>query len=182
MFYESVRTVERMDTLDERILPLWLAATLVVATAIGLAVGVADALFVGVGAWLGPAAFVATMFLGSLYVVARYRTFRFEFDRDTIYIERGVFTRVRTGIPVTYVRRVDVRRGLFGRLVGLQRLVVYTVGSGRATVAVPGLSSDRATALQDRLQTGPMRRQAAIEPDGTIPQYDSSTTSDPASS
>lgn len=141
-----------MDALDERILLVWLLATLTVASTVGLAVGVADFLFVGVGAWVGPGAFIATTFLGSLYTGVRYRTFGFECSSDALYVEQGVFERVRTVVPLAYVRRVDVRRGPLERLVGLQRLVVYPAGSQAGTVTIPGLSADRATTLQDRLQ------------------------------
>lgn len=143
-----------METPDERILVIWLVATLAVASAIGVGVGVADALFVGVGAWVGPTAFVLATFLGSLYAALRFRTFRFECSQDTLYLERGVFVQVRSVVPVTYVRRVDVRRRPFERLVGLDRLVVYTVGSRRSTVTIPGLQTDRARTLQDQLRSG----------------------------
>lgn len=152
-----------MDTLDERILVIWLFVTLSVAVAVGLVVGVVDRLFVGVGAWLGPATFVSTTFVGSVHATACYRTYRFEFDSDTLYLERGVVTRVRTVVPVSTVYRVDVRRSPFERLVGLQRLVVYPDGPRSAAVAIPGLSDDRARGLQDRLRANPQRQTITAE-------------------
>lgn len=141
-----------MDSLDERILLVWLVATLAVASAIGVSFGVADALFVGVGVWVGPAAFVAATFFGSLYAALCFRAFRFECSRDAIYLERGVLSRVRTVVPLVYVHRVDVRRSPLERLVGLERLVIYTVGNRRACVTISGLSPDRATTIQDWLR------------------------------
>lgn len=153
-----------MESPDERILLVWLVATLAVASAVGLAVGVADRLYVGVGVWLGPAAFVAAAFGGSLYAAARFRAYRFEWGHDVLYLERGVVTQVRTVVPLAYVRRVDVRDGPFERLVGVQRLVVYADGPRNATVTVPGLSAERARRLQDRLRPGPERPEIAVEP------------------
>lgn len=152
-----------MESIDEQILLIWLAAALVVASALGLAVGVVDQLFVGIGIWLGPAVFIAATFLGSVYVGARYRTFKFECSPHALYLERGVFTRVQTVVQVASIRRVDVRRGPIERLVGLQRLVVHSAGTPSATVAIPGLSAERARTLQDRLQARSMRREIATE-------------------
>ena len=171
-----------MDTLDERILLIWLAATLVVASTLGLVVGIVDQLFVGTGVWVGPTAFVAATLTGSVYVSVRYRTFRFECGPDVLYIERGVFTRVQTVVQVASVLRIDVCRGPIEGVVGLQRLVVHSAGTPSATVAIPGLSADRAQTLQDRLQANPTWREIAAEPDRLSDQYGSSRTSDPESS
>lgn len=152
-----------MGTLDERILLVWLGATVCVTSIFGLAVGVADHLFVGIGIWLGPAVFVVTTFLGVCYDVLRYRAFRFECRPDALYLERGGFTHVRTVVPVADIRRVDVRCGPLERLVGLKQLVVYPVGGPSATVAIPGLSADHAYSLQDRLQGSLVGREMLAE-------------------
>jgi membrane protein YdbS with pleckstrin-like domain len=71
---------------------------------------------------------------------------------DAIYLERGVFTRVRTVVPFVRIQHVDSSRGPVERVVGLGRVVVYTAGSRGADVTVPGLTPSSADDLRERLK------------------------------
>jgi membrane protein YdbS with pleckstrin-like domain len=84
--------------------------------------------------------------------VARYRSWRYEVREDSLYLERGVFTRVRTVVPFVRIQHVDSSRGPLERVVGLASTVVYTAGSRGADVSVPGLTGDGADELRERLK------------------------------
>jgi membrane protein YdbS with pleckstrin-like domain len=71
---------------------------------------------------------------------------------DSLFLDRGVLTQVRTVVPFVRVQHVDVSRGPVERALGLATVVVYTAGSRGADVAVPGLTPDRADDLQRRLK------------------------------
>ncbi|MFC6717615.1 PH domain-containing protein [Natrialbaceae archaeon GCM10025810] len=158
-----------MERLDPRVRLVWLVAALV-RGAIAAAILVGGATIVRSRELLGstPQVIVpAAIALGAAYLVAhlagallRYRIWRFELRDDALYIERGVFTRVKTVVPFVRVQHVDSRRSPLERTVGLATVVVYTAGSRSADVAIPGLSPDRAERLQDRL------RALAIESEG----------------
>lgn len=158
-----------MQSLDERIFFVWLATAMVIATVVGLVVGVADRLFAGIGVWVGPTTFVGLAFAGSLHSVARYRAFRFAYDPDALYLERGVLVRIETIVPTATVRRVDVRRGPLDRLLGLERLVVHTDAHGGSTVTIPGVAAGETARIQRTLlenangQSGPKPNRTRIQ-------------------
>lgn len=158
-----------MERLDPRVRLVWLTAALVRGT-------ISGALLVG-AAWfvhsrqfpvstpetVVPAAIglaVALVIVRLIVALLRYRIWRFELRDDALYIERGVFTRVKTVVPYVRVQHVDSRRSPLERTVGLATVVVYTAGSRSADVAIPGLGPDRAERLREGL------RRLAIESEG----------------
>jgi uncharacterized protein len=90
----------------------------------------------------------------------RYAVWRFEVQDDGLFIERGVFTRIKTVVPYVRVQHVDSRRSALERTTGLATVVVYTAGSRSADVAIPGLTPERADRLREDL------RRLAIESEG----------------
>jgi membrane protein YdbS with pleckstrin-like domain len=95
---------------------------------------------------------VVCLGLAFLWVLRYYRTWRYEVRDDSLYLTRGVVTRVQTIVPYVRVQHVDTRRSPVERLLGLSSLVVYTAGSRGADVTIPGLTDDRAADLQRRLK------------------------------
>jgi len=87
-----------------------------------------------------------------LHAVLYYRSWAYEVREDSLYLTRGVFTRVQTVAPYVRVQHIDARRGPIERLLGLSTLVVYTAGSRGADVTIPGLTDDRADELQTALK------------------------------
>ncbi len=158
-----------MERLDPRIRLLWVVAALV-RTAVfgGVVVGAAFYLqtttlladFHSLLLW-GAVALAIVLVVGRTVVAwLRYRVWRFEVQDDTLYIERGVFTRIKTVVPFVRVQHVDSRRSPLERAVGLATVVVYTAGSRSADVAIPGLTPTRAEDLREQL------RRLAIESGG----------------
>ncbi|MXR51265.1 PH domain-containing protein [Halovenus sp. WSH3] len=98
--------------------------------------------------------------LSVVWVVMSYRIWCYQIRDDSLYLERGVVTHVRTIVPYVRIQHVDTSRSALERALGLSTLVVYTAGSRGADVSVPGLKPDEARDLQQRL------KELAIEADG----------------
>lgn len=158
-----------MERLNPRVRAVWLVVALLRA---GIAAGfiVGGALMVSVtGLWgnppelLVPGAVALAVVYGLVRVAIawlRYSVWRFEVQDDGLYIERGVFTRIKTVVPYVRVQHVDSRRSPLERTTGLSTVVVYTAGSRSADVAIPGLAPERAEGLREEL------RRLAIESEG----------------
>ncbi|MBP2250930.1 membrane protein YdbS with pleckstrin-like domain [Halarchaeum solikamskense] len=154
-----------MERLHTRVLAQWSAGALVTAAVVAVVAG-AIAFVDPFSLALPPlvvagAAFGVVFVLGVAYAGLRYRSWRYEVRTNTLYIERGVLTRVETIVPYVRVQHVDSQRGPLERLLGLGTVVVYTAGSRGADVSIPGLAAERATTLQERL------RDLAIESEPT---------------
>lgn len=142
-------TVER--TLDETVQIQWGVWTAVVSVILGL---ITSAILGNFGVPLELAMVSIGLFLGlgAVWVVFRYRAWRYQVREDSLYLERGVVTNVRTIVPYVRVQHVDTSKGPLERALGLSTLVVYTAGSRGADVSVPGLKPEEARDLQQRLK------------------------------
>jgi hypothetical protein len=103
---------------------------------------------------------VTLVVAGAVWVLLHYRRWVYQIRADTIYLERGVFTHVRTLVPYVRIQHVDTSRGPLERTLGLSTLVVYTAGSRGADVSIPGLTPEQARDLQQRV------KELAIEAEG----------------
>ena len=143
-----------MNRLHPRVRLLWIGrAVLTAAVLAGVSVGVQR--FVAppwLPVWTPAAVFAGFATLGIVLAVLRYRVWRFEVRDDSLYLERGVFTRVRTVVPFVRIQHVDTSRSPIERLAGLASTVVYTAGSRGADVSVPGLGAGDADGLRGRLK------------------------------
>lgn len=110
--------------------------------------------------WVGSALGALLLFLGLAWVHLRYRVWVYQVRADSLYLERGVVTHVRTIAPFVRIQHVDTQRGPLERWLGLSSLVVYTAGSRGADVSIPGLTPAEARDLQSRL------KELAIEAEG----------------
>jgi len=128
---------------------------------VGSAIG---AIFLGVGAtlvahfvfdqyrWGGAVLVAMLVVIGVVRAVLLYRSWHYVVREDSLFLHRGVLTRVQTVAPYVRVQHIDTRRSPLERVVGLSTLVVYTAGSRGADVTIPGLTPDRAADLQERLK------------------------------
>jgi len=158
-----------MERLTPRVRIVWLVLagvrSLIVGTGIvgvALVISVTD-IWANEPGWLVSAAVGLAVALGVFRLIVawlRYSVWRFEVQDDGIYIERGVFTRIKTVVPYVRVQHVDSRRSPIERTTGLATVVIYTAGSRSADVAIPGLTPERAERLREEL------RQLAIESEG----------------
>jgi len=151
-----------MESLHPRIRVVWGVGAVVAAAVLTVLAGVgirgADAVGVDLGrvaaldVALPLALGVVAAVLGAVHAVAHYRIWRFDLQEDALYLERGVLTRVDTVVPFVRVQHVDTQRGPLERATGLASVVVYTAGSRGADVTIPGLTPERAQALQSDLR------------------------------
>ncbi|WP_049984891.1 PH domain-containing protein [Halobellus rufus] len=143
-----------MNRLNPRIRLLWIVRSLITAAVLaGIAFGVGRVVDPAwLPAWTPAAVFLAFGGLGVALAVLRYRAWRYEVREDSLYLERGVFTKVRTVVPFVRIQHVDTSRSPTERLVGLSSTVVYTAGSRGADVSVPGLTPGDADDLRERLK------------------------------
>lgn len=110
--------------------------------------------------WVSVVVFGLVAGLGTTHGLLLYRSWRYEVRDDSLLLERGVLTHVKTVVPYVRVQHVDNSHGPIERVVGLASLVVYTAGTRGADVTVPGLTPAEAEDLQTRLKV------LAIESEG----------------
>jgi membrane protein YdbS with pleckstrin-like domain len=138
--------------LEPRVRYAWLLQSTIGAVVLGAVVGVAGAFLLDDAVLPGAAVFTVAFAAGAVMAFARYRRWRYRVREDSLFLDRGVLTQVRTVVPFVRIQHVDVSRGPVERALGLATVVVYTAGSRGADVAVPGLTPDRADDLQRRLE------------------------------
>jgi membrane protein YdbS with pleckstrin-like domain len=80
-----------------------------------------------------------------------YRGWGYQLREWDLLVRRGVLTREYIAIPLARVQRVDTSSSLFERTLGLTTIVVRTAGTRAARTRIPGLPTERATALRDQL-------------------------------
>lgn len=135
---------------------LWTTVSVVILTAIltGILANF------GVDPRFGTLVLVVLFLLGMGWVGLRYRRWVYQVREDSLYLERGVVTHVRTLVPYVRIQHVDTSRSPLERTLGLSTLVVYTAGSRGADVSIPGLTPEEARDLQQRV------KELAIEAEG----------------
>ncbi|MFW5974063.1 MAG: PH domain-containing protein [Natrialbaceae archaeon] len=145
--------------LDPLVRLQWVVWTSLVAVILGL---VAGAILGGLGFQpvFGSAVVGLFIALGIVWILFRYRAWVYQVREDSLYLERGVVTHVRSIVPYVRIQHVDTSRGPLERTLGLSTLVVYTAGSRGADVSIPGLKPEEARDLQGRL------KELAIEAEG----------------
>ncbi len=141
-----------MERLHHRIRFIWSLGAVRRAVVLGVLAGIAGTFLLDGARWPGPVVFFLVGTVGVFHALARYRRWGYELRGDDLFIERGVFTQVRTIVPFVRVQHVDTRRSPLDRAFDLSRVVVYTAGSRQADVSIPGLTPEAATALQERLR------------------------------
>ena len=95
-------------------------------------------------AWLIPPIHIALRLLS-------YAGWGYQLRQWDLLVRRGVLTREYIAIPLARIQQVGTSSSLFERLVGLTTLSVCTAGTRTARTRIPGLPSERATALRDVL-------------------------------
>lgn len=149
-----------MEKPEKKIIPVWILGYAVLAFVLaGVVSGLASRLF---NYSTQPVFLLSFAGLAALSVIlgyVKYRAWRFTLRDDHVYLEHGVFIKVRSMVPYVRVQHIDTRRSILDRLLGLSKLVVYTAGSRGADVTIPGLLPERAEDMQQEL------RDLAIESD-----------------
>ena len=82
----------------------------------------------------------------------RYRFWTFVLRSDDLYVERGIWNRVYTVVPLRRIQHIDVSQDLIERNFELGRLIVHTAGHRSSQVVVPGLPYSDAERLRGELK------------------------------
>lgn len=141
-----------MNSLHPRIRVVWLLQAALSSAMFAAIVGLVGFFALDLGLWLPIAVFAGFFTLTGIHSLLRYRVWRYEIREDALFLERGVFTRVKTVVPFVRIQHVDSRRSPLERATGLASAAVYTAGSRGADVTVPGLTPEGADELQRRLK------------------------------
>jgi membrane protein YdbS with pleckstrin-like domain len=141
-----------VNRLHPRVRVVWVGQAVVAAAALAAGTVAVDRLLAPLSPWVPVAVFTVALGGGLALAVARYRVWRYEIRDDALYLERGVFTRVRTVVPFVRLQHVDSARGPVERVAGIASVVAYTAGSRGADVTIPGLTPEGADDLRERLK------------------------------
>lgn len=99
---------------------------------------------------------IAVFVVGLTYVVVqpalRYKFWRFDLRSDELFLERGIFTRVRTIVPLRRIQHIDVSQDVLEREFDLGKLIVHTAGARSSEVELPGLRYGEAQQLRETLK------------------------------
>lgn len=82
----------------------------------------------------------------------RYRFWRYELRPEELYLERGIFNRVRTIVPLRRIQHLDVSQNILEREFDLAKLIVHTAGTRSSDVYLPGLRMEIAEQLHDEVK------------------------------
>lgn len=96
--------------------------------------------------------FIFGLIFTFVYPHFAYKYWEFEIRNDDVFIEHGVFTRIKTLAPYSRIQHIDVRQRIFERYMGLSTLILYTAGSRGVEVYIPGLPLYFAEELRDKLK------------------------------
>ncbi|WP_439026901.1 PH domain-containing protein [Haloarchaeobius sp. DT45] len=142
-----------METLHGRVRVEWALRSVITAVVLGgILFGIDRVAELGLGPAIPVALAALIITIGVGHALLLYRDWRFDLESDSLYLERGVVTRVETAVPYVRVQHVDTQRNPIDRALGLSRVVVYTAGSRGADVLVPGLTPERARRLRNELR------------------------------
>lgn len=135
---------------DRRVVTVWRIGALVFATLFSFgAVVTALVLRVGVLGAVPPALLAYGL---ALYLpAAKWHAWSYLVTDTDVRINRGVWWRTASVVPLTRIQHVDTRQEPIDRAFGLAKVVIFTAGSVGAAIAIPGLAAAEAEALRDRL-------------------------------
>jgi len=82
-----------------------------------------------------------------------YQRWRFLILDDEIVIQRGIIIQTITFVPLARVQHIEISRSLWERLFTLATLVIFTAGTRKADVRIPGLDPHFALSLRDYIRS-----------------------------
>lgn len=73
-----------------------------------------------------------------VFVQLSYRSWKYELTKTGVNIERGILSKRYSSIPYSKVQNVDVRRGIFARMLGYSEVYIQTAGYSSPRVQSEG--------------------------------------------
>jgi uncharacterized protein len=100
--------------------------------------------------WLIAAAVAVIVLLVAAFTPRRVRAIGYALRDDDLVLRRGLMFQRFTAVPYGRLQLVDVSRGPLGRALGMSDLKFVTAAAS-TNVRIPGIPSDDADELRDRL-------------------------------
>lgn len=85
----------------------------------------------------------------SIYKGFRYKGFAIR-EKDVHY-RTGWITRSITSVPICRIQHVKVEQGIFGKLLNIAKLEIYTAGDSSNDMTIQGISFEKAEAIKELL-------------------------------
>ena len=82
----------------------------------------------------------------------RFRAWGYEMDAQELHVGHGVWTQVRTVVPLGRIEHLDISQGPLERGFSVCRLILHTAGTQHSQVTVPGLSRETAERMRDEIR------------------------------
>ncbi len=143
-------------TLAPDIKAVWGMQILAVGMACAILALIADLLWLSTHlffpGFLSIAIAVATLPAAILLPWLYYRRWKFLLLEEELVIQRGVVVHRLSFIPLTRIQHLEIVRTLWQRLFQLSTLVIFTAGTRKADVRIPGLDAAFAFALRDYIR------------------------------
>ena len=106
----------------------------------------------GLPGWVTPLVAPTGALLGGGFALARYYRFTYEIVGDTLTVESGVFARQSREIPLGRIQNVDIRQGVFNRLLGLSVVAFETAGGATTEATLDAVAEGEAARLRRLVQ------------------------------
>ncbi len=150
--------VNSVQPLDPAIKTVWRIKAALAWGAVIFAVLLSEiASLFGIGRGLPPGTLtVLAILMGiawtTIVPVLRHRYWRFALRPEELYLERGIWNRVYTVVPLRRVQHLDVSQDMIERNFDLGRLIVHTAGARSSQVVLPGLRYEDAEHLRNQVK------------------------------
>ena len=109
--------------------------------------GVADIPFVAAGSVL-----LLSILVALLIPKLKYKFWKYELRGEELFLQRGIFNRVSTIVPLRRIQHLDVSQDIIEKEFSLAKLIVHTAGTRSSDVVLPGLHHDVAEGLRDTVK------------------------------
>lgn len=127
------------------------AGAVLIAAAAVAEIALRGALPLPSGALLAPAMLIFA-FLALWSPPRRYRAWGYWMDRDELRLQRGIWIRVHTLVPLDHVQHIDVSQGPIEGSLGICSLVLHTAGTLHSQIVVPGLTRATAERMREEIR------------------------------
>jgi uncharacterized protein len=149
-----------MNILDPQIKTVWSIKLIVRTVVLSVILFVAetlslrtdfDLLFLPYG-YMSGIIFIFLISYSFVFPQFSYKYWAFDIREKEVYIEYGVFTKVKTTAPLNRIQHLEVSQSIFDRMFTLAKLSIYTAGTRGADLQIPGLPLYYAEELRDHLK------------------------------
>lgn len=126
-----------------------------------LAVGSMGFDFIGIVFLVLFAGIVWSLLVPWAFAYWSYQNFKYELQKENIYIEKGIIWKKYVSIPYSKVQNVDILRGPLARMLGLSDVQIQTAGGSTQLMIegrIPGIGVEEAKQLREEILVNVARK------------------------